>query len=322
LALLVFSVYFCISNDSFQYTIKILSEKSFPFELILLEGAPGMSYPQRTYISDTRNAATGIGMYLLTGVNISDARTYFLSFYAPPSEGPTWLGWAYYPNDPEMEGPLLEPLDNPFYHDPEPVKSAQDVLVGIYHTHSAESYLGDGGADRSAGGENGDIVEIGQLLTEKLNQAGINTAHSEEVNDAVYIQAYNHSYLAAKKMLEKNPTTRLLIDLHRDGLPSQVGKDTAKINGQECARVMIVIGQKNQNWEKNDAIAREIIKIAEKKYPGLFFPKIRYASEARYNQYLTDGAILLEIGSQLNTLEEAQAAAGPIAEVLKEYLGK
>lgn len=318
----VIFTYFCITTGSSQYMVKMLSEKSFPFKYVLLEGVPGLSQPERDYIDEIRNSIMATGMYLVTGANISDARTYFLSFYAPPSEGPSWLGWAYYPNDPEMEGPNLEPLDDPFYNAPAPITSEEDVLVGIYHTHSAECYSGDGGPDRVPGGENGDIAEIGQLLAEALERKGIKTVHSTEVNDAVYIQSYDHSYKTAKKMLEDNPTIRLLIDLHRDGLPTQVGKDTAVVSGKDSARVMIVIGQKNPNWKKNEAIANGLIAIGEKKYPGLFYSKIRYASDARYNQYLTDGAILLEIGSQLNTPEEAQAAAAPLAEVLKAYLEK
>jgi hypothetical protein len=92
--------------------MRILTERGFPFQMILLEGIPGLSQPEREYIDGIRYKAAAIGMYLLTGVNISDARTYFLSFYAPPKDGISWIGWAYYPNDPEMEGPILEPLDN------------------------------------------------------------------------------------------------------------------------------------------------------------------------------------------------------------------
>ncbi len=322
LAIFVFFLHFSITNDSSHHLIRLLSEKSFPFEMVLLEGVPGLSQPEREYINSVRYSVAGLGMYLLTGVNISDARTYFLSFYAPPKEGLPWIGWAYYPNDPEMEGPILEPLDNPFYNEPAPITSKHDVLVGIYHTHNAESYAGDGGEDRVSGGENGEIVEFGKILTQELLKKGILTTHSTEVNDKIYIESYDHSYQTAKKLLEENPTIRILLDIHRDGLPPQVGKSTVNINGTETAKVMIVLGQKNPNWEKNNKIADEIMSIAEEKYPGLFFTKIRYASEARYNQHLTNGALLFEIGSQLNTMEEAMAVTEPLAEVLKAYLEK
>lgn len=319
LAMFIFFLSFSIANDSSQYLISLLAEKSFPFEMVLLEGAPGLSQPERQYINGIRSQFAGLGMYLLTGVNISDVRTYFLSFYAPPSEGLPWLGWAYHPNDPEMEGPILEPLDNPFY-EPAPITSEYDFLVGVYHTHNAESYAGNGGKDRVAGGESGEVVKVGQLLVEGLNKKGIKTIHSSVINDQVYVESYDQSYQIAKKMLEENPTIRILLDVHRDGIPPQVGKSTVMIENKETAKIMVVLGQKNPNWEKNNEIAGKLITIAEEKYPGLFYTKIRYASQARYNQHLTDGALLLEIGSQLNTVEEAKAAAEPLAEVLKAYL--
>jgi len=320
LVVFVFLVYFSITSDSSRRLVRILSEKSFPFEIVLLEGDPGLSEPERERIDEIRNKAAALGMYLITGVNISDARTYFLSFYAPPKDGISWLGWAYYPNDPEMEGPILEPLGNPFTSQPEPTTSKNDALAGIYHTHNAESYSGDGGEDRVKGGQNGDVAKVGQLLVEELNKRGIKAVQDDTVNDSTYTKAYDSSGKTAQKLLKENPTIRLLIDLHRDGLPPEVGKSTVKIKNKDVAVIMIVIGQKNPNWEKNNKIADDIIKIAQEKYPGLFSQKIRYASEARYNQHLTNGALLFEIGSQLNTAEEASAATGPLAEVLKEYL--
>lgn len=322
LFLLVFAscLYLSIVSNSSQLIINLLAEKSFPFQLVLLEGIPGLSQPQRDYMDDNRKQIAGLGMYLLTGVNISDPRTYFLSYFAPPQEGLPWLGWAYHPNDPEMEGPILEPLDNPFEKVPAPVTNAKDVLVGVYHTHSGESYAGRGGKERAPAGQNGDIVEAGRLLVAALNRKGIPAVQAREVNDGIFIKAYDQSSKVAKKLLEKNPTIRILIDLHRDGLPPQVGKSTVKIGGKDTAQIMVVIGQKNPNWEKNKQLADALIRIAGKEYPGLFFSKITYASEARYNQYLSGGAILLEIGSQLNTPEEATAAVDPLAEVLKEYL--
>lgn len=320
LALFILLLFSGLTSDSSKYLIKLLAEKSFPLEIVLLEGAPGLSQPEREFVAKNRSGITGLGMYLLTGVNISDARTYFLSFYAPPAGGLPWLGWTNYPNDPEMEGPILELLENPFFNEPAPITSEHDALVGIYHTHNAESYAGGGGDDRVTGGLSGEVVEVGKRLAGSLQKKGITTAHSQNVNDKIYIEAYNHSYQTAKAMLEDNPTIRLLLDVHRDGIPPEVGKTTVKIAEKEMAKIMIVVGQKNPNWEKNKAIAQEIIEIAEEKYPGLFFTQIRYASDARYNQHLTNGALLMEIGSQLNTAEEAQAAVEPLADVLKAYL--
>ena len=309
-----------VTNNSSHRLIKILTERSFPFEIVLLEGSPGLSKPEREWIQGVRYNVAGLGMYLLTGVNITDARTYFLSYYAPPKQGLAWLGWAYYPHDPEMEGPILEMLDNPFYTEPAPVTSEDDVLVGIYHTHNAESYAGGGQGEREDPGKNGDIVEVGKALVDELNKLGINAIHSDQVNDTIYSESYNRSFEVAKNMLDENPTIRILLDIHRDGLPPQVGKSVVRIGDRNTAKILIVLGQKNPTWEKNDLVANSLIAVAEEQYPEFFYNNIRYASKARYNQHLTNGAILLEIGSQLNTVEEAMNTAQPLAQVLKEYL--
>lgn len=321
LLIFFFFLVYSVKNHSFHNLIRALTEKSFPFEMVILEGIPGYSQPERERIESMRCKAMGLGLYLLTGVNISDARTYFLSYYAPPKEGPPWLGWAYYPDDPEMEGPILEPLDDPFSKvEPAPITSSNDVLVGIYHTHNGESYAGGGGVDRVSPGENGDVVKFGKALSYALERKGIKTVHSDTVNDKVYAMSYDSSYNIARNMLEENPTIRILLDIHRDGIPSELGKSTVKIGDRETAKILIVLGQKNPYWEKNNEIAEKLIQIGEEKYPGLFSARIRYASKARYNQHLSDGALLLEVGSQLNTLEEALNAVEPLAEVLKEYL--
>ena len=317
LALLCYSFY----NNSSGNLVRVLSQNSFPFEYVLLEGMPGYSQPERTTLVDTRGKVLNLGMYLFTGVNISDARTYFLSFYAPPKEGPAWLGWAYYPNDPEREGPILERVgEQSSPVEPTPVKENDDVLVGIYHTHSGESYAGDGSDYHAPVGEKGDVVDYGSLLNDKLEKLGIKTVHSVEINDKIYAESYNNSYYVAKKMLEDNPTMRVIMDIHRDGIPPNVGKSTVKIGEEEYSRILIIIGQKNPYWEKNLELAETIIKTGEEKYPGLFFPRVRYASDARYNQHLSSGALLLEIGSQLNTCEEAMNTVEPLAEILKECL--
>ena len=320
LTIYLFLLSLSVTNNSSHQLIKVLTEKSFPFEIVLLEGTPGLSKPERERIQGVRYNVAGLGMYLLTGVNITDARTYFLSYYAPPKQGLAWLGWAYYPHDPEMEGPILEMLDNPFYTEPAPVTSEDDVLVGIYHTHNAESYAGNGQREREAPGQSGEVVKVGKALVDELNKLGINAIHSDQVNDTIYSESYDRSFEVAQKMLEENPTIRILLDIHRDGLPPQVGKSIVRIGDKDTAKILIVLGQKNPTWEKNNFVANSLITIAEQKYPGFFYSRIRYASKARYNQHLTNGAILLEVGSQLNTVQEAMNTVGPLAEVLKEYL--
>jgi len=121
-------------------------------------------------------------------------------------------------------------------------------------------------------------------------------------------------------MTKDYPSLEFLIDIHRDGLPRGFSKSTVIVKGQKTSRVMVVIGKMNPHWQKNEALAKELMALGEKKYPGLFAPNISYATDARYNQHLSDGGLLLEFGSQLNTLEEANGAAEAVAEILAEWL--
>ncbi|MDA8227368.1 MAG: stage II sporulation protein P [Desulfitobacterium hafniense] len=321
--LFLFVFVYSVQNGSSRYLIRLLSDQRFPFEAVILEGAAGLSKPQRETLDNMRSQGMSLGMFLLTGVNISDTRTYFLSYFAPPSNGPAWLGWAYYPDDPEREGLSLEqlPENEPEIQNPNSVTPpiSKEVKVAIYHTHNSESYAGAGGPERETG-ENGDIVTAGETLKKSLEKYGVKAFHSTKIHDAVdFMKAYSVSIATASQMLRDYPSTELLLDIHRDGKPPGTSKSTIIVKGKEIGRVLIVIGKMNDHWKKNEAVAKELIEIGEQKFPGLFIPNISYAADARYNQHLSDGALLMEFGSQLNTLEEVQGTADAVAEVIAEW---
>lgn len=318
---------YALEKGSSRQFVRLLAQESFPFEAVLLDGIPGFSEPQRERLDQVVAQGASLGTFLLTGVNISDARTYFFSYFTPPPEGPAWIGWAYNPGDPEYEGeiPQLEeiPTDSEkagHGTSESPVPVSKEVLVGIYHTHNSESYAGAGGPERNPVG-NGDIVAVGETLKNSLTKNGVQTAHSLVIHDDIdFMKAYSKSVNTASKLIKDYPSMKLLIDLHRDGFPPGVNKATVNIEGKEVGRILVIIGKVNPNWLKNKEVAESIIAFAEQKYPGLFIPKITYASDARYNQHLSEGALLLEIGSQLNTPEEANGTAEVLAKVLAEWL--
>ena len=324
--LIILGLAYALKSGSSRQLIGFLAQQSFPFEAILMEGVPGYSQPERARLDLMRNQGAAVGMFLLTGVNIADPRTFFLGYFSPPPQGPVWLGWAYNPNDPEFEGPILEPIEpqKPDGNtDPKPLVPApgtKGIMVGIYNTHNSESYSGDGGLEHRFG-ENGDVVTVGETLKKALEQNGIGAVHSLQIHDAVeFMKAYSKSVVTATQMTKDYPSMKVLIDVHRDGLPLGVPKRTTNVKGQKVSRVLVIIGKKNPHWQKNEALAKDLIALGEKKYPGLFMPNISYAADARYNQHLSDGALLLEIGSQLNTVDEANGAAEAVAEILADYL--
>lgn len=331
---------FVVQSGSSRQLVRMLSDQQFPFQALLLEGASGLSQPERGTLDQARQQGSSLGMFLFTGVNMADARTFFLSYFTPPPQGPAWIGWAYNPRDPEFEGQVVD-------HNPTPgsgtgslppnsgsnvpsssgeagqgeipAGKATSVLVGIYHTHNGESYAGDGGPDRKKG--EGDVVTVGETLKQSLLKNGIDTVHALDINDAYdFMQAYSHSYNTATTLLKRYPNIRLLFDIHRDGLPPGVNKLTTTIKGQEAATVMIVIGQRNPHWEVNEKLAQELIQLGNQMYPGLFESQLSYAADARYNENLSDGSLLLEVGSQLNTLAEANRAATAAGDVIASWL--
>ncbi|MDQ7092272.1 stage II sporulation protein P [Desulfosporosinus sp. PR] len=332
--LVLLSFIYAIKSETSAQLVRFLTQQSFPFESVLMEGIPGYSQPERARLAEVRSQSAALGMFLLTGVNVADPRTFFLSYFAPPPEGPVWLGWAYNPNDPEFEGPILEPIETVPKPEPKPgenaaaappaapapVSGSKEVLVGIYNTHNSECYTGDGGPERKTG-ENGDVVTVAETLKNALEQNGIGAVHSLQIHDAEqFMTAYSRSVNTATKMLQDNPSIKILLDVHRDGFPPGVPKATAMVNGKQVSNVLVIIGKKNPHWQKNEALAKELIALGEKKYPGLFDTNISYAADARYNQHLSDGGLLLEFGSQLNTLEEANGAAVAVAEIIADWL--
>ncbi|HEY8909882.1 MAG TPA: stage II sporulation protein P [Desulfosporosinus sp.] len=327
--LVMLSLAYALHSGSSRQLISFLAQQSFPFEAVLMEGVPGYSQPERASLDFTRHQVAAVGMFLLTGVNIADPRTFFLGYFSPPPQGPVWLGWAYNPNDPEFEGPILEPIPgdtqqpggNTAVTPPAVlVPGAKGVIVGIYNTHNSECYSGDGGPERRQG-ENGDVVTVGETLKKALEQNGIGAVHSMQIHDAVdFMKAYGESVKTATQMTKDYPNMKILLDVHRDGFLPGVPKSTITVKGQKVSNVLVVIGKKNPHWQTNEKLAKDLMALADKKYPGLISKNISYAADARYNQHLSDGGLLLEFGSQYNTLSEANGAAEAMAEILGDYL--
>lgn len=327
--IIILGLGYALKSGSSRQLVDFLTQQSFPFEALLMEGVPGYSQPERARLDLIRHQGAAVGMFLLTGVNVADPRTFFLGYFTRPPQGPVWLGWAYDPNDPEFEGPILEPIASDTQK-PEgstvvtppaaPVPGAKGILVGIYNTHNNESYAGDGGSEHRFG-ENGDVVTVGETLKKALESNGIGAIHSLQIHDSVeFMKAYSYSIKTASQIIKDYPNIQVLIDVHRDGFPVGVPKRTITVKGKKVSQILVVIGKKNPHWQKNEALAKELMALGDKKYPGLFSQNISYAADARYNQHLSDGGLLLEFGSQYNTLSESNGAAEAVAEILADYL--
>lgn len=194
------------------------------------------------------------------------------------------------------------------------------VRVGIYHTHTGETYRDDGRA-RVEGGRGG-VVSVGAVLAETLRQKyGIETVHSDRIHDGVYSRAYLQSEQTVREMLAHHPEIEVLLDVHRDSARSRQDA-TILIGGEEVARILLVVGcdarRPFPTWQENYRFACRLASSVERLYPGLSLGvKIK---EGRYNQYLHPRAVLVEVGSTSNTREEAERAAQLLADVLAREL--
>ena len=172
------------------------------------------------------------------------------------------------------------------------------------------------------------VTRVGQAITDKLIENGINTVHDITYHDN---PTYNGSYCRAaqtiKKNLEKYPSIQVVIDIHRDSLGSkETGKikPTFKYSGKKAAQLMVISGCDPDgnlgfpNWRKNLRLALRVQKYCETLFPGITRP-LNF-SKVKYNEHLTPGSLLIEVGSDANTLEEAVNTGTMLGEALSKLL--
>lgn len=197
------------------------------------------------------------------------------------------------------------------------------ALVGIYYTHTGETYAMTDGAERLPG-KKGGVVEVGRALKETLEKKyGIRVVNDETINDAKYSLSYVESEKTARRLLEENRHIQVLLDIHRDAGKSR-NQSLVRINGVEMATILFIVGSDARlpfpTWRDNYDFAVKLAAAINKEYPGLC-TGVR-VKEGRYNQFLHPRALLVEIGSVNNTTAEAVNTAGRLAEVLAgEILG-
>ncbi|MGE5550950.1 MAG: stage II sporulation protein P [Bacteroidota bacterium] len=185
--------------------------------------------------------------------------------------------------------------------------------VAIYHTHSDESYIPTDGAASTPGF--GGIYRVGKSLAERLMRGGVRAIHSEANHNPHDGLAYERSRRTATDLLKQSPAA--LLDVHRDAAPRQEYAD--QVNSQGVTKVQIVLGRSNPNLKANEAFARRLKAVVDRKYPGLI--KGIYYGHGKYNQDLSPRALLLEMGAQSNARESAERGAMIFAAAAESLVG-
>lgn len=197
--------------------------------------------------------------------------------------------------------------------------------VFIYHSHTVESYK-PSGQDNSDPTKN--VVAVGDVIQNELEKNyGIATIHDKTIhNVANYYQAYDRSGETLNKYLSKYKDFKLIIDLHRDAsVESNPKPVSVKLNNKSLARIEFVIGNANKNYQQNLTISRKLISISQGLFPGLVrmdspTDKGVYFIHSYFNQTKSSNATLLEVGNEINTLDEAKTTGSYIARIIAEYI--
>lgn len=201
--------------------------------------------------------------------------------------------------------------------------------VLIVHTHATESFMTEDrdyytASDKSRSTDNSrNMVAVGKVLADKLNKAGIVTLQSETQHDYPdYNYSYYNSEKTVKEYIEKYPSIKIVLDMHRDAIgasPDKV-KITTKIGGKSAAQVMLVMGSQSggrtdyPNYRENLKLAVRLQQTLEIMHPGLA-RAINFGS-FEYNQSLHPGSMLIEMGTDANTLEEVKYSAELVGDAL------
>ena len=195
-----------------------------------------------------------------------------------------------------------------------------EPTVLILHSHATETYVdhADSPEYRTLD-ENYNMVSIGAEVARILEERGIRVIHDRNLHDyPSYTAAYGNSRTAMESCLEAHPSIQLVLDLHRDASDGAEGqlRTLANVDGQAAGQLMLVMGTDagglyHENWQQNLSLALKLQNQLEQQAPGITRP-IQLRSQ-RFNQDLSPGALLVEVGAAGNTHEEAIIAARQLA---------
>ena len=224
---------------------------------------------------------------------------------------------------------------NAMLQNPKTITATDDgPQVLVYHTHATEAYTPSGSDTYEASGDartldtNQNVVRVGTGLCNVLEERGIKTVHLTDLNDyPSYNGSYGESLRNVQAALEKYPTVKMTIDVHRDAILADDGtkyKLACEQNGQTVAQLMLVMGTNASglefdDWSEHLNYAVTLQSQLNADHPGLM--RSINLRKQRFNLHLTTGSMLLEVGSSGNTLQEALASVRLFGDTLATYLG-
>ncbi len=210
-----------------------------------------------------------------------------------------------------------------------PIKTGPQIFV--YHTHTTESFLrnvsqlnNSGDVPSRTTDSKYNVVRVGEALISNLKKYKINVLHSTTIHDKDYNSSYVKSLDTLTNYVDKYPSLKMTIDLHRDAAGDNKLRVARKINGKDCAQIMFVIGTdsklNNPKWRENLKLALKIQSRLNEIAPGIAKPT--YISKNRYNQHLTNGSVIIEIGGDGNVIDECVRSTSYLAQAINDVIYK
>lgn len=204
--------------------------------------------------------------------------------------------------------------------------------VLIMHTHTTESFepyereFFDSSFGYRTTDSSKNMVMVGDAIAEQLENSGIVTVHDTTIHDyPSYNGSYERSAETVKKILAQYPSIKVVLDIHRDAIASEDSliQPVTEIDGKKASQVMIISGCDDGTMDMPDYLynfrfACMIQQQMESSYAGLTRPIL--FDYRKYNQNLTTGSLLIEVGSHGNTLEQSRYAGELIGKSVAEVL--
>ena len=211
--------------------------------------------------------------------------------------------------------------------------------VLIYHTHTSESFLAEesdtfySDMPSRSNDEKENVVAVGEAIAQRLRSAGIGVIHDTTIHDTSYNGSYARSAETIASNLAEHPTIQVTLDIHRDAMIAEDGthyKPTVEVNGKKAAQIMIISGCDDDgtlgfpDWEYNLRLATRLQKACVSVRES--FARPLYFCPRNYNENMTRNSLLVEFGTEVNTLEEVtysgQLFGDALVSVLEEFVSE
>ena len=183
-------------------------------------------------------------------------------------------------------------------------------VVGLYCTHSDESYEDGDGASSVESGWAG-IHDVAATLKSWLEDKGVEVLFDTGSYLPHDAGAYRRSRSAAVELASQGPAA--LFDVHRDGIPDAAEYET-EINGEPATMVRLLVGRSNPNSQENRQFAVQLKSVADEYYPGLV--KDIFIGKGNYNQEVMPDSVLLEFGTHVSDKEQVLTSTKYMADVI------